>query len=250
VDEQEDDLIETKPDQKGQPGGNAGMPDMSPIDLTPPLGDNEGDEERNAKVGGDNHGGIQQDVAAGEGINPLRDGLIHLYRRFLCLNGSLEECMNERRVHQIFEISVLLKGAHALIECIGGLVLAFVSTSTITGLVNALTQEELIEDPNDFVATHLLTVAQNFTVSTQRFYAFYLLSHGVIKVFLVVGLLRNKLWAYPVSLVVLGLFTVYQLYRFSYTHGVGLIVLTVFDVIVMGLIWHEYQLARRHLTSR
>jgi uncharacterized membrane protein len=38
--------------------------------------------------------------------------------------------MNERRVHQIFEISVLLKGAHALIECIGGLLLAFVSTST------------------------------------------------------------------------------------------------------------------------
>ena len=158
--------------------------------------------------------------------------------------------MNERRVHQIFEISVLLKGAHALVECIGGLVLAFVSTSTITNLVYALTQEELIEDPKDFVATHLLSLAQNFTVSTQRFYAFYLLSHGVIKLLLVAGLLRNKLWAYPASLVVLGLFIVYQLYRFSYTHGVGLIVLTVFDVIVMGLIWHEYHLVRRHLTSR
>ena len=158
--------------------------------------------------------------------------------------------MNERRVRQIFEISVLLKGAHALIECIGGLVLAFVSTSTITNLVYALTQEELIEDPKDFVATHLLSLAQNFTVSTQRFYAFYLLSHGVIKLLLVAGLLRNKLWAYPASLVVLGLFIVYQLYRFSYTHGVGLIVLTVFDVIVMGLIWREYQMVRRHLTSR
>jgi uncharacterized membrane protein len=158
--------------------------------------------------------------------------------------------MNERRVHQIFEISILLKGAHALIECIGGLVLAFVSTSAITNLVNALTQEQLIEDPNDFVATHLLDLAQNLTVSTQRFYAFYLLSHGIIKLLLVAGLLRNKLWAYPASLVVLGLFIVYQLYRFSYTHGVGLIVLTVFDVIVMGLIWHEYQMVRRHLTSR
>ena len=157
--------------------------------------------------------------------------------------------MNERRVHQIFEISVLLKGAHALIECIGGLVLAFVSTSTITNLVYALTQEELIEDPKDFVATHLLSLAQNFTVSTQRFYAFYLLSHGVIKLLLVAGLLRNKLWAYPASLVVLGLFIVYQLYRFSYTHGVGLIVLTVLDAIVMGLIGHEYQMVR-HLTSR
>ena len=36
----------------------------------------------------------------------------------------------------------------------------------------------------------------------------------------------------------------------SYTHGVGLIVLTVFDVFVIGLIWHEYRLVRRHLTSR
>jgi len=158
--------------------------------------------------------------------------------------------MSERRIHQIFEISVLLKGAHALIECIGGLVLAFVGTSAITSLVNALTQEELIKDPNDFVAVHLLRLAQNFTVSTQRFYAFYLLSHGIIKVFLVIGLLRNKFWAYPVSLVVLGLFIVYQIYRYSYTHGIGLIVLTVFDVIVMGLIWHEYRLVRRHLTSR
>jgi uncharacterized membrane protein len=154
--------------------------------------------------------------------------------------------MNERRIHQTFEISVLLKGAHALIECIGGLVLAFVSTSTIASVVNALTQEELIKDPKDFVAAHLLGLAQNFSVSTQHFYAFYLLSHGVTKLFLVIGLLRNKLWAYPASLVVLGLFIVYQLYRFSYTHGVGLIVLTVFDIIVMGLIWHEYRLIRRH----
>ena len=158
--------------------------------------------------------------------------------------------MNERRIHRIFEISLLLKGAHALIECIGGLALALVGTSTITGLVNAFTQEELLEDPNDFVATRLLSLAQNFSVSTQRFYAFYLLSHGVIKAFLVVGLLRNKLWAYPVSLVVLGLFIVYQLYRFAYTHGFGLIVLTVFDVFVIGLIWHEYRLVRRHLISR
>ena len=88
--------------------------------------------------------------------------------------------MKERRVHRMYEISILLKGAHALIECVGGLVLIFVSTSAIASLVNTLTQEELIEDPNDFVAGHLLSLTQYFTVSTQRFYAFYLHSHGVI----------------------------------------------------------------------
>ena len=121
------------------------------------------------------------------------------------------------------------------------------STSTITGFVNSLTQDELIEDPSDVLGTYLLNLAQNFTVSTQHFYAFYLLSHGVVKAFLVVGLLRNKLWAYPASLVALGLFIVYQLYRFSYTHGAGLIVLTVFDLFVIWLIWHVYRLVRRHL---
>jgi uncharacterized membrane protein len=155
--------------------------------------------------------------------------------------------MNERQIHRIFEISVLLKGAHAVIECIGGVILAVVSTSTITDLVNALTQDELVEDPNDFVASHLLAMAQNFSMQTQHFYAFYLLSHGMVKLLLVVGLLKNKLWSYPASLIVLGLFIVYQLYRYSYTHGLGLIVLTIFDFFVIGLIWHEYRLVRRHL---
>ena len=153
--------------------------------------------------------------------------------------------MNEHRIHQIFFISVLMKGADALIECIGGFVLALVSTSALTRLVNIITQEELSEDPHDFIATHLLSLAQKFTLSTRHFYAFYLLGHGVIKVFLVLGLLKNKLWAYPLSLVVLGLFIIYQLYRFSYTHSLGLLVLTGFDGVVMGLVWHEYRLVRR-----
>lgn len=154
--------------------------------------------------------------------------------------------MEERRIHQIFQLSVLAKGAHALLECAGGVALWLIGTNTINDAVRMLTQEELLEDPNDYLATHLLAWAQGFSVETRHFYAFYLVSHGVVKLFLVVGLLRNKLWAYPASLVVMGLFIVYQLYRFSYTHGWGLIVLTVFDLIVIWLVWHEYRLVRKH----
>lgn len=92
--------------------------------------------------------------------------------------------------------------------------------------------------------------AAHFSVSSQHFYAFYLLSHGLVKIALVVGLLRNRLWAYPASLVVMSLFIVYQLYRYSYTHSAALIVLSVFDVAVIGLIWHEYRLVRRLGSSR
>ncbi|HKX09730.1 MAG TPA: DUF2127 domain-containing protein [Stellaceae bacterium] len=158
--------------------------------------------------------------------------------------------MNERRIHQVFLLSILLKGAHAVIECAGGLALALISTSAIAKLVDRFTQEELIEDPNDILATHLLGWAENFSVASKRFYALYLLSHGVVKLLLVVGLLKGKYWSYPASLVVFGLFIVYQLYRFSYTHGAGLIALTVLDIVVMFLIWHEYNLVRRHLPAK
>ncbi|HEV2301345.1 MAG TPA: DUF2127 domain-containing protein [Stellaceae bacterium] len=158
--------------------------------------------------------------------------------------------LDEHRIHRLFQLGVLLKGAHALVECAGGVLLAIVSTQTIVGWVDWLTQDELIEDPHDFVAAHLLAMAQHFTVGTKNFYVFYLMSHGLVKVVLVAGLLMEKLWAYPASLVVLGLFILYQVYRFSYTHSPGLVALTLFDILVIILIWHEYRVVRRHLAAR
>ena len=159
--------------------------------------------------------------------------------------------MNQRRLHQFFEISVILKGLHAAIECVGGIALFFVKPTMIGGLVSTWTQDELVEDPHDFIANHLLHLAESFSVAAAHFYAFYLLSHGIVKLLLVAGLLRGKLWAYPASLVAMSLFILYQLYRFLITHGIGLIVLTVFDIVVIALIWHEWRVvkAARHNAS-
>jgi len=78
-------------------------------------------------------------------------------------------------------------------------------------------------------------------VSGKHFMAIYLLSHGVVKMFAVVALLKNKLWGYPLSIVIFGGFIVYQIYRFTLTGGIGLIALTVFDLVVICLIWLEYR---------
>lgn len=155
--------------------------------------------------------------------------------------------LSERRIHQLFRVSIILKGLDALVETAGGIVFYLVSAPTVLHWVNLLTQEELTQDPRDFVATHLLSAAQHLTGATQSFYAFYLVSHGLIKVVMVAGLLREKLIAYPLSLIALAGFIAYQLYRYSYTHSVGLILLTVFDLVVIALVWHEWRLLRKHL---
>ena len=157
--------------------------------------------------------------------------------------------MQEKRIHQIFVVSVAAKGLHALIEIVGGLALYLVSTETIVGAINRWSYGELIEDQHDWVANHLLRFAQHFSVAQHNFYAFYLLSHGLVKAVLVFGLLREKLWAYPASFAVFGAFITYQLYRYSYTHDFALILLSIFDLFVIYLAVHEYRLLRRHLPT-
>ena len=157
--------------------------------------------------------------------------------------------MQEKRIHQIFVVSVLFKGAHAFVEIIGGVLLYLFSTQTLVALMLRYSQDELIEDPHDWVGTHLLTFARGFSVEDHHFYAFYLLSHGIVKSVLVLGLLKEKLWAYPASFVVFGLFIAYQLYRYSFTHEIALILLTIFDLFVIYLAVHEYRLLRKHLPT-
>ena len=153
--------------------------------------------------------------------------------------------MKHSRSHQLFIVSVVLKGVHSLIECIGGAVLVFVSTDAIKNLVATVSQESPIAAKSDFIARHLAHAAEQFSPGRKHFYAFYLLSHGLVKLALIAGLLKGKLWSFPASLVAMGLFVAYQVYRYVLTHSIGLLVLTAFDLLVIALIWHEYGVVRR-----
>lgn len=143
--------------------------------------------------------------------------------------------MQERRIHQLFVVSVTLKGLHALIEIAGGTALYLLGTDTLARWLGEV-------DRHDWIARHV-------DLSEQHFYALYLLSHGLVKSVLVIGLLREKLWAYPACFAVFGAFIAYQLYRYSYTHDIGLIGLSIFDLFVIYLAAHEYRLLRKHLPT-
>lgn len=79
--------------------------------------------------------------------------------------------MQERRIHQIFHRSVLLKGAHAATECVGGFALALTNNHSIRHFVARAAESEWIEDKRDLVANHLVTYAQSFSIETRYFYA-------------------------------------------------------------------------------
>jgi len=152
------------------------------------------------------------------------------------------------RFDTVFRISLIIKGLDAALEIIGGALLLFVTPGDIMHLVNWLTRSELAADPHDFTSNLLVHLSHSLTASSTTFAAIYLLSHGLVKIFVVINVLRNKYWAYPLLVVVLVGFIVYQLIRIGHTHSIGVIVLTVFDLFVLamtGLEWRKQIILRR-----
>ncbi len=138
-----------------------------------------------------------------------------------------------------FRVSLLLKGADAALEVVGGALVLVTPPAVINHLVVALTQRELSEDPRDFVAVHLRDAVAHFG-STRLFAAAYLLSHGLGKIVLVVQIFRGRLWAYPAMIVLLLLFIAYQTLRLSTAFTTGMLALTIFDAVIVWLTWREY----------
>ena len=158
-----------------------------------------------------------------------------------------KKLFDEKNVHVAFELSLVLKGVFSLTEIAAGFFTYFVTRQFLLDLVHTISRAELMEDSRDFVANYLFHAVQGLSISSQHFTAFYLLSHGIIKLWLIIGLWRKKLKYYPAAIVVFSLFILYQVYRYSFTHSLSLLLITVLDLIVIGLTWFEYQHLHRIL---
>lgn len=141
-----------------------------------------------------------------------------------------------------FIIGLGLKAFNSILEIIGGIVFLF--TGAVTKILSFLIQGELVEDPHDFIATHIQNILPYFSTHSQLYFSFYLFSHGLIKIILVISLIRNKLWAYPATIITLLLFIGYQLYKLTFGCSLSLMLLTVFDILIVILTWHEYKIVR------
>lgn len=157
---------------------------------------------------------------------------------------GLNTVFDEQKLHLMFDVSLWFKAVFALSEIVAGVATYFVPQRLFLTLVVWVTRDEFAEDPHDLIANFLLHSVQHLSIGTQKFAAIYLLAHGMIKLWLIVGLLRQRLWYYPLSMAVFGLFIVYQLYRFSITHSIWLLFITALDVTILALTWHEYHYLR------
>ncbi len=145
-----------------------------------------------------------------------------------------------------YEIGIILKGVDGVFELLGAAALLFVPVHYFQSFSQWITDLEAGPSHHGFISAHIVKIGHSLADGNHTFAIWFLLTHGLVKVVLVVCLLRNKLWAYPFGLVALTLFLVYQLYEMIIHPTFGMGFLTVLDAIIIGLVWREWQQVKRN----
>jgi uncharacterized membrane protein len=142
---------------------------------------------------------------------------------------------------RLYRIGIWIKGIDGALEMAGGLSLFFISQTKLGQLVTFLTRRELAEDPRDWIAGHVRDAVNQLSPSTKLFASVYLIGHGVVKLFLMIELLRQRTWSYAYAIAFLSLFVGYQVYRLSLQFSLALLLVSVLDAAIILLVWREYR---------
>ncbi len=140
-----------------------------------------------------------------------------------------------------YTIGIVIKGIDGSLELLGGLMLALIPSSAILHLSKLLTNHEIANDPHDFLANHIIHLGSELAAGHNTFAIVFLVTHGAVKVGLVAALLRQKLWAYPLALVALLAFLVYQVYLLAVHATLTMSFLTILDIVIIWLVEREWQ---------
>lgn len=150
-----------------------------------------------------------------------------------------------KRLSALFLLSMWWRILYGILRLILGVTLLRLIGEPIADLMYTLMSHELSGPRSDIVLERLyeLMSVHGFTVT--YFVAGYFIFWGTIDVVLSVYLLRHKLVAFPISMVLIGLFIAYSVLRFFHTHSFTLLCVIVIDIFILSIIYREYRLLQR-----
>lgn len=152
--------------------------------------------------------------------------------------ADLDKKKEMKVVDVTFDILLIGKSIFAFFETLAGFALFFVTPAVLNSWIEHLTAGRFHQH---FITHALQQFGHSYTADLQLFAAIYLIVHGGVKLFTLVLLWRRVLWAYPLSLIVFALFTVWQGYEWIAKHSLGMFFIVLLDILMIVLTWIEWQ---------
>jgi len=137
--------------------------------------------------------------------------------------------------HRLFLLTIIAKGLLGLVQLATAAAITFGVTQQLPGFAEWIFKAELSQDPNDFLASKIISLAGMVPKADLTFYSIYFSAHGALHVAVVAALLYGARWADYAAIAVLAAFVVYQVLEWFFVGGTMLLVLTAIDLAVIYL---------------
>jgi uncharacterized membrane protein len=157
--------------------------------------------------------------------------------------------IREKTYYLFFEAGLVIKAAISAVEILLGSILYLIPPEKLSQFFLFLVGNEMQEVPRDPLWDVAAKVVGDFAKTPIPVWAFLFISHGVVKIIPAVGLLKNKLWAYPISIIIYSALLAYQIYQLFSTPSFIMWAITIFDIALIALIWHEYRRKKRKIVE-
>lgn len=143
--------------------------------------------------------------------------------------------------HQIFVVTLAAKAVLGAVQLLTAFAIYFGFAERLPALAQWLFKAELAEDPNDFLATYIVSLIGISPVSDLTFYTVYFSAHGALHIAVVVALLYGASWAHHAAIIVLWAFVAYQMFEWTRIGGTALLILTAIDLLVIYITLREHR---------
>ncbi|WP_176439131.1 DUF2127 domain-containing protein [Puniceibacterium sediminis] len=141
-----------------------------------------------------------------------------------------------RALDGIYRLGLLSKASVALLQFCAGLGLWLAPAGSLSHLVEGLSTARLLHSPLHPLLPALHHWAAALPDQTSTFYATYLMGHGALSCCVLLAVFLRRRFAYPVAMMVLSGFVIYQLGEYLQTHDPALLLITTVDLIVIFFI--------------
>lgn len=143
--------------------------------------------------------------------------------------------------HRLFEASVLIKGTFAALETLTGILLATPFGLHALRFLKETGLHHLVADPDDRIARMLVAHLSATGQGDLHFWAAYMLGHGLVKLVVVLALMRGLYSAFPLAMLVLAGFILWQMADWWQSGSPAMLALSAFDAFVIWLTWREWK---------
>ncbi len=155
--------------------------------------------------------------------------------------------MKGKTYDELFRFGMFWRIGYGTVRFIVGLVLLRYIGTPLSDIFARTFRSEFFEEPREHFIHAVSPFAHHFSFEITYFLAIYLIFWGAIDVSLSIQLLRLKLWAFPLTMWLISLFVVYEVYRYTHTHSLILLGIIIIDLFLILLINGEFKRVKRNL---